>query len=79
MSIIDTYLQTLHEAKRTSRTTVRRQTKIKRATSQMSTATARKKNDSLYKQMKFYCGKCKDYRERIHKKYASRNRSRARR
>lgn len=78
MNILDNYLQTLHEAKRTSRTVVRRDTKIKRATSQMSTSLARKRNDSLYKQMKHFCTKCKEYRERIHKKYASRNRTRAR-
>lgn len=78
MSILDIYLNFLGEAKRTSRTVVRRQTKIKRATSQMSTSMARTQNDSLYKQMKMYCEKCKKYREKIHKKYAPRNRSRAR-
>ena len=79
MDIIESYLKDLQEAKRTSRSKVTRQTKIKRSTSQMSTSMARKKGDSLYKQMKMYCDKCKKYRERVHKKYASRNRSRARR
>ena len=78
MEIIKNYLRELQEAKRTTRSKSTRQSKIKRATSQMSTAMARKKNDSLYKQMKMYCDKCKLYRERVHKKYASRNRSRAR-
>ena len=77
--LIEQYLNSLNEApKRTSKTTVKRATKIKRATSQMSTAMARKKNDSLYKMMKKYCDLCKTYRERVHKKYASKNRSRAR-
>ena len=76
--LIEEYLNQL-EAKRTSRTVINRTTKIKRATSQMSTATARAKNDSLYKQMKKFCDKCKEYREKIHKKYNARNRSRARR
>ena len=79
MEIIEKYLQNIQEAKRTSITKVRRNTKIKRATSQLSTAMARKNNDSLYKQMKRYCDICKMYRDRIHKKYASRNRSKARR
>ena len=77
--ILEEYLDLLYEApKRTTRTTVKKQTKIKRSTSQMSTAMARKKNDSQYKMMKKYCELCKQYRERIHKKYASKNRSRAR-
>ena len=79
MALIDEYLKRLNEAKRTSITKVRRQTKIKRSTSQMSTAMARKKNDSLYRQMKRYCDLCKQYREKVHRKYASRNRARARR
>ena len=79
MALIDDYLTEIQEAKRTSISKVKRHTKIKRATSQMSTSMARKSNDSLYKQMKRYCDLCKKYRERVHKKYASRNRSRARR
>ena len=40
--------------KRTSRSTVTRKTKIKRATGQLSTAAARRKNDPLYKRMLYY-------------------------
>lgn len=69
----------LNEAKRQSRTTITKKTKIKRASSQMSTAMARKRNDPTYKLMKRYCGLCKQYREKIHKKYRSKTISRARR
>lgn len=79
VTIQELYLELLDEAKRTSRTVVTRQTKIKRATSQLSTAMARKKNDPAYKMMKMYCEKCKKYRDKIHQKYAPRTRSRARR
>lgn len=65
--------------KRTSRTTVSRQTKIKRATGQMSSAAARKKNDPLYKRMIHFREKYYKYRAAIHKKYSPRVRSRARR
>jgi len=65
--------------KRTSRTTVSRNTKIKRATGQMSSAAARKRNDPLYKRMIFYREKYYKYRAAIHKKYSPRVRSRARR
>jgi hypothetical protein len=77
---IDEYLQHLQEKpKRTSRTTVKRSTKIKRATGQLSTSMARKKNDPMYKRMIFFRDQYFKYRERIHKKYSSRVRSRARR
>jgi len=65
--------------KRTSRTTVSRQTKIKRATGQMSSAAARKRNDPLYKRMIHFREKYYKYRAAIHKKYSPRVRSRARR
>ena len=39
---------------------------------------AKQKNDPLYALMKKYCDKCIDYRDRVHKKYASRNRTAAR-
>jgi len=68
-----------NEAKRTSITRTSRATKIKRATGQLASVEARKRNDSTYKQMKRYCDLCKKYRERVHKKYSSRVRSRARR
>lgn len=70
----------LQEApKRTSRTTVNRQTKIKRATSQLASVEARKKNDPLYKRMVYFRDQYYKYRAMIHKKYSPRTRSRARR
>jgi len=65
--------------KRTSRTTVSRKTKIKRATGQLSTASARRKNDPLYKRMIYYRERYYKYRAMIHKKYSPRVRSQARR
>ena len=69
----------LQEAKRTSRTTVSRQTKIKRATSQLANVEARKKNDSMYKRMIYFRDQYYKYRKMIHKKYSPRVRSKARR
>lgn len=65
--------------KRTSRTRVTRQTKIKRATGQMASAAARKRNDPVYKRMIHYRELYYKYRAMIHKKYSPRVRSRARR
>ena len=65
--------------KRTSRTTVSRQTKIKRATGQLASAAARKRNDPLYKRMTHYRDLYFKYRTMIHKKYGPRVRSKARR
>ena len=79
MTILENYLNNIQEAKRTSVTKTTRKTKIKRATSQLASVEARKRNDSLYKQMKRYCDMCKKFRERVHKKYSARVRSRARR
>ncbi len=81
--MIENYLNklfnnTLQEAKRTSRSRVTRQTKIKRATSQLASIEARKRNDSIYKQMIKYRKLYYKYREMVHKKYSSRVRSRAR-
>jgi len=67
------------KSKRTSRTTVSRQTKIKRATGQLATTTARKKNDPVYKRMVYYRDLFHKYRSMLHKKYGPRVRSRARR
>ena len=80
MSILNTYLQDLQEAsrKQRSRATISRKTKIKRSQGQLSTAMARKRGDPQYKMMKKYCDLCKKYREKVHKKYAARNRSKAR-
>ena len=69
----------LLEAKRTSRTTVSRQTKIKRATSQLASIEARKRNDSIYKRMIYFRDQYYKYRAMVHKKYSPRVRSRARR
>jgi len=77
--LINRAIESFFEGKRTSITRTSRKTKIKRATSQLASVEARKKNDTLYKQMKKYCDMCKKYRERVHKKYASRVRSKARR
>ena len=75
-NLVDQYLG---EAKRTSITRTTRKTKIARATSQLASVEARKRNDSQYRQMKKFCDLCKKYRELVHKKYAPRVRSRARR
>ena len=78
--IIEEYLQYLQEKpKRTSRTTIKRATKIKRATGQLSTVTARKKNDPMYKRMIYFRDQYFKYRDMIHRKYSPRVRSRARR
>ena len=72
--------ESLTEArKRTSRTTVSRNTKIKRATGQMASAQGRKRNDPLYKRMIHYRELYYKFREALHKKYGPRVRSRARR
>jgi hypothetical protein len=82
MSVLDNYLNTitnLDEAKRTSRTQISRQTKIKRATGQLASIAARKKGDPTYKQMVKYRTLYFKYRDMIHRKYSPRVRSRARR
>jgi hypothetical protein len=65
--------------KRTSRSTVSRGTKIKRATSQLASVEARKKNDPMYKRMIYFRDQYFKYRAMIHKKYSPRVRSKARR
>ena len=65
--------------KRTSRAKISRQTKIKRATGQMASAQARKRNDPLYKRMIHFRELYYKYRAAVHKKYSPRVRSRARR
>ncbi|MCF8019893.1 MAG: hypothetical protein K9L62_10880 [Vallitaleaceae bacterium] len=80
MSVLDEYLNVLTEKpKRTTRSTISRNTKIKRATGQMGTSMARKKNDPLYKRMVYFRDQYFKYREMIRKKYSPRVRSRARR
>ncbi|MFW9871512.1 MAG: hypothetical protein ACFFG0_00210 [Candidatus Thorarchaeota archaeon] len=70
----------LNEApKRTTRTTVHRTTKIKRATGQLASIEARRRNDPIYKRMVKYRDLYFKYREMLHKKYGPRVRSKARR
>jgi len=76
---VDDYLDFLNEAKRTSRSKVTRNTKIKRATGQLASIEARKRGDSAYKNMVKYRTLYFKYREIIHKKYGARVRSKARR
>jgi len=64
--------------KRTSRTMVSRDTKILRATGQLSTAQARSRNDPLYKRMIHYRELYYKYRAMIRKKYSPRVRTQAR-
>ena len=78
--MIEEYLGYLEEKpKRTTRSTISRHTKIKRATGQMGTAMAQKKNDPMYKRMIYFRDNYFKYREMIRKKYSPRVRSRARR
>jgi hypothetical protein len=72
------YISSLDESKRTSRSTITRQTKIQRATGQLSSIAARKRNDPLYKRMIKYRDLYFKYREMIHRKYSPRVRSKAR-
>lgn len=69
----------LDEGKRTSRTTIKRTTKIKRATGQLASIAARKRNDPLYQRMVKYRELYHKYRTMLHKKYGPRVRSKARR
>ncbi len=81
MTMFREYMETLLEAgrrKQVTRVAITRKTKIARSQSQLSTSMAKQKNDPLYALMKKYCDKCIDYRDRVHKKYASRNRTAAR-
>ena len=78
-SIIESYLNDLNEAKRTSTHRTTRNTKIKKATSQLASISARKGNDPLYKQMVKHRTLYYMYKEKIHKKYSPRVRSQARR
>lgn len=71
--------QIINDAKKTTMTKTTRQTKIARATGQLASVQARKMNDPLYKKMIYYRDLYRKYKERVHKKYAPRVRSRARR
>ena len=80
MMLLEGYLDYLQEKpKRTSRTTITRQTKIQRATGQLATSLAKQKNDPLYKRMVYFRTKYFKYRAMIRKKYSPRVRSKARR
>lgn len=69
----------ISEGKRTSISKSTRAHKIKRATGQLATIEARKRGDSIYKQMIRYRDLYYKYRTMVHKKYKSRVRSKARR
>jgi hypothetical protein len=78
--IIDEYLELLQEKpKRTTRTSISRDTKIKRAAGVLGTSMARHKNDPIYKRMVYFRDQYYKYREMIRKKYNPRVRSQARR
>jgi hypothetical protein len=67
----------LDESKRTSTTRITRATKIKKSVGQLSSASARKANDPLYKRMIYYRELYFKFRNQLHRKYAPRVRSRA--
>jgi len=78
--MLEKYLTLLQERpKRTTRSTISRNTKIKRATGQLATSMARQKNDPIYKRMVYFRTQYFKYREMIRKKYSPRVRSKARR
>jgi hypothetical protein len=79
MDLLEEYLEELQEGKRTSITRTTRQTKIKRATGQLATVAARKRNDPLYKMMIKYRDLYYKYREKVRAKYSPRVRAQARR
>ena len=80
MTRLEEYLNYLEEKpKRTTRSTISRNVKIKRATGQLGTVMARQKNDPMYKRMVYFRTQYFKYREMIRKKYTPRVRSRARR
>jgi len=77
--VLDEYLQYIQEKpKRTTRTTISRNVKIKRATGQLSSIEGRKRNDPTYKKMVYYRDLYFKYRELLHKKYGPRVRTKAR-
>lgn len=69
----------LNEAKKTTISKSTRSSKIKRATGQLASVEARRRNDPLYKKMIYYRDLYKKYRDKVHQKYSPRVRSRARR
>ncbi len=77
--LVQDYLDSLEEGKRTSRVVVTRATKIKRAIGQLASKEAKERGDSLYDKMIKYRKLYFKYRDMIHKKYGPKVRSRARR
>jgi len=69
----------VEEIKIPSKTVVTRDTKIKKAHSQLSTAAARSINDPLYKKMIYHRELYYKFRDAVHRKYGSRMRIKARR
>ena len=67
------------ETKGTSNALVTRQSKIRKSTSQMSTAQARERNDPLYKRMIYYRELYYRYRDLVHRKYGHSVSARAKR
>ncbi len=67
------------ETKTPTNSTTTRQTKIMKATGQMSTAQARERNDPLYKRMIRYREMYYKYRDLVHRKYRPGIKARARR
>jgi hypothetical protein len=84
MSQLDLFLEQiqeedLEESKKTTMSRDTRQAKINRATGQLASVEARKKNDPAYRNMIKYREMYFKYRDQVHKKYSPRVRSRARR
>lgn len=76
--LLDEVLDLLDEAKTPSRTVITRTTKIRRATGQLASIEARKRNDPLYQRMKKYRDLYFKYKQLVHNKYGPRVRSKAR-
>lgn len=79
LDIILEEIQELEEAKKSNMAKITRQAKINRATGQLASIEARKRNDPSYKMMIKYRDLYFKYREMVHKKYSPRVRSKARR
>lgn len=72
--------EVLSEAnKLTTISTITKQTKIKKATGQLASVAARKRNDPIYKKMIYFRDQYYNYRTMIHNKYGPRVQSKAKR
>lgn len=86
MTLLESYLEIIQETdfdrieeiKRTTRSVISRQAKIKRAIGSLASSAARKKNDPLYKNMVRYKSMYIKAKEQLMRKYAARVRSQAR-